>query len=166
MMEMMAKAPFADRRPTHPGELLREDVLPALGITATAAAGFLGVSRQALHKLMTEQVAMTPEMAARVGKLCGNSPEMWLGMQSRLDLWTTKRLLAAELACIPTNPVPAEKRRVAKPLAAKQAAVKPKTAVPKRPAPEKVVARKAAKAVRPRKKPAKMEPHVEKRVAV
>jgi addiction module HigA family antidote len=101
-MNMTAKPAAADRAPTHPGELLREEVLPALGITVTAAAGFLGVSRQALHKLLAEQVAMTAEMAVRVGKLCGNGPEIWLAMQSRRDLWATKRRLAEDVAQIPT----------------------------------------------------------------
>jgi addiction module HigA family antidote len=101
-MDMTAKQPAADRKPTHPGELLREEVLPALGISVKVAAGFLGVSRQALHKLLAEQVSMTPEMAVRIGKLCGNGPEVWLAMQTRLELWTSKRLLASELANIPT----------------------------------------------------------------
>ena len=57
--------------PMHPGELLREDVLPALGRTRAEIARLLGVSRQTLHAILTERAPVTPEMALRLGKLCG-----------------------------------------------------------------------------------------------
>lgn len=88
--------------PTHPGETLREDVLPALGLTVTDAAAKLGVSRQALHNVLAEKASITPEMALRVGKLCGNGPGIWLRMQQARDLWLAERDLAEELAKIPT----------------------------------------------------------------
>lgn len=99
---MIPKPAAADRPPTHPGELLREEVLPALGISVTAAARYLGVSRQAVHRLLAEQTGMTAEMALRVGKLCGNGPEVWLTMQRRLDLWAAERALADDVTRIPT----------------------------------------------------------------
>ena len=72
--------------PSHPGELLREGVLPALRLSVTAAATALSVSRQALHAVLSGRAAMSPEMAVRVGKLCGNGPGVWLRMQQERDL--------------------------------------------------------------------------------
>ncbi len=70
----------------HPGELLREDVMPAVGRTRADIARLLGVSRQTLHAILTERTPVTPEMALRLGKLCGNGPDLWLALQSRFDL--------------------------------------------------------------------------------
>ncbi len=92
----------SDRQPTHPGAVLREDVLPALGLSVSAAAETLGVSRQMLHRVLAETAAMTPEMAVRVGKMCGNGPRLWLGMQQAYDLWRAERALADAVASIPT----------------------------------------------------------------
>ena len=89
-------------QPTHPGELLREEVLPALRLTVTEAATKLGVSRQTLHAVLAERASVTPEMAARLGKLCGNGAGLWLRMQQARDLWRAERDLADELAKIPT----------------------------------------------------------------
>lgn len=75
------------RRPTHPGAILREDVLPALEMTQTEFAQRLGVSRLSVSELLHEKRAMTPEMAARVGKLLNTTPESWLRMQAAVDLW-------------------------------------------------------------------------------
>jgi addiction module HigA family antidote len=63
----------------------------------------LGVSRMTLHRLLRGEQAVTPEMALRLGKLCGNGPEFWLRMQILRDLWRLERTLAADLACIPTH---------------------------------------------------------------
>ena len=93
----------ADRAPTHPGALLREDVLPALNIPVMTAAKELGVSRQTLHGVLAETIAITPAMALRLGKFCGNGPELWLNMQRAYDLWHTAREMADELAKIPTH---------------------------------------------------------------
>ena len=75
------------RRPTHPGEILREDVLPALDMTQAEFAQRLGVSRLSVSDLLHEKRAMTPEMAARVAKLLNTTPESWLRMQEAVDLW-------------------------------------------------------------------------------
>lgn len=75
------------RRPTHPGEILREDVLPALGMTQTEFAKRLGVSRLTISDLLHEKRVMTPEMAARVAKLLNTTPDSWLRMQQAVDLW-------------------------------------------------------------------------------
>ena len=75
------------RRPTHPGAVLREDVLPALSMTQTAFALRLGVSRLTVSEILHEKRPLTPEMAARVAKLLDTSAESWLRMQAALDLW-------------------------------------------------------------------------------
>jgi addiction module HigA family antidote len=88
--------------PTHPGAMLREDVLPALGISVTEAAAKLRISRQALHNILSEKASVTPEMALRLGKFCGNGPGLWLRMQQARDLWQAERDLADELDKVPT----------------------------------------------------------------
>jgi addiction module HigA family antidote len=93
----------AERRPTHPGAILREDVLPALGLSISEAARQLGVTRQTLHRIMAEKVSVTPEMAARLGRFCGNGPGIWLRMQQACDLWRAERELRAELKRIPVH---------------------------------------------------------------
>ncbi len=89
------KAPVLKRHasisPVHPGEILREDVFPALDITKPALAAALGVSRQTLHELMTCQRAVTPEMALRLEAGVGGSAEMWLGLQAEHDLYQRRR---------------------------------------------------------------------------
>lgn len=79
------------RAPTHPGELLREDVLPALGIPVARLAEALGVSRQALHKVLAGKSSITPAMAIRLGAFLGNGPTLWLRMQQAHDLWTVRQ---------------------------------------------------------------------------
>jgi addiction module HigA family antidote len=96
--EMMPRA----HEPTHPGEMLREDVLPALGLSVTDAARHLGVTRQTLHAILAGRAGITPEMALRLGKLCGNGPVLWLRMQQARDLWRAERDIASEVAAIPT----------------------------------------------------------------
>lgn len=89
-------------RPAHPGALLRDEVLPALRVSVSEAAGALGVSRQALHAILAERAAVSPEMAIRLGKLCGNGPDLWLRMQTARDLWDAERAMAEVVATIPT----------------------------------------------------------------
>lgn len=79
------------RRPTHPGAILREDVLPALKMTQTELSQRLGVSRLSVSELLHEKRSMTPEMAARVGKLLNTTPESWLRMQEAVDLWEVQQ---------------------------------------------------------------------------
>jgi addiction module HigA family antidote len=75
------------RKPTHPGEVLIEDVIKPLGITITQAARDLGISRKALSELVNGKCALSPELAVRIGKATNTSPESWLAMQTKLDLW-------------------------------------------------------------------------------
>ncbi len=75
------------RKPTHPGEILKEDVIKPLGLTAAEAAKRLGVEGETLSALLGCKTSMSPEMAVRVGKATRTSPESWLYMQTKLDLW-------------------------------------------------------------------------------
>ncbi|MDY6950383.1 MAG: HigA family addiction module antitoxin [Thermodesulfobacteriota bacterium] len=75
------------RRPTHPGEVLREDVIKPLSLTVTEAAKRLGVTRKTLSALVNCKASVSPEMAVRIGKATRTSPESWLYMQAKLDLW-------------------------------------------------------------------------------
>ncbi len=76
-----------NRKPTHPGTVLREDVLPALDMTQAEFAERLGVSRLSVSELLHEKRALSPEMAARLGRLLNTTPDSWLAMQSALDMW-------------------------------------------------------------------------------
>ncbi|MBA3517329.1 MAG: HigA family addiction module antidote protein [Rhizobiales bacterium] len=88
--------------PMHPGELLREDVLPAIGRTKVEIARLLGVSRQTLYDILAERAPVTPSMALRLGKLCGNGPGLWLNLQRTYDLRKAEAEMGDELAAIPT----------------------------------------------------------------
>ena len=96
-------ADIRQRKPSHPGVLLREVVLPAMRVSIAQAAREMGVSRQQLHKILAEKRAVTAEMAARLGKYCGNGPELWLNMQGAYDLWHAQHSLADVLDSIPTR---------------------------------------------------------------
>jgi addiction module HigA family antidote len=92
----------------HPGELLREDVLPAFAKPKAEIARALGISRQALYAILNEKAPVTPEMALRLGKLCGNGADLWINLQTRYDLERLERKLARELSAIPTMRASAE----------------------------------------------------------
>ena len=89
--------------PAHPGDILKQDVLPALNLTISGAARQLGISRQSLHRIMAGQQPVTVEMALRLGKFCGNGPELWLQMQQAYDLWYAEQRLHGEIARIPAH---------------------------------------------------------------
>ena len=73
--------------PTHPGELLREDILPSLAISKSAVAEALGISRQHLYDILNEKKPVSAEVAVRLGKAFGNGSGIWLRMQSAYDEW-------------------------------------------------------------------------------
>lgn len=79
------------RKPTHPGEILREDVIKPLGLTVTEAAKRLGVTRKTLSAFINCKASLSPEMAIKIAKATETSPESWLHMQSKLDLWKASR---------------------------------------------------------------------------
>ena len=88
------------RRPTHPGEMLREEFLPDAALTATGLAKAIGVSRQSVNELLRERRALSSEMALRLSRLFGTSVEYWLDMQRAVDLWDAHRALKSALARI------------------------------------------------------------------
>jgi antitoxin HigA-1 len=93
------------RPPIHPGEILREDVLPALNLSVSEAARQLRVTRQTLHRILSGTSGISPEMAVRLGKFCGNGPGLWLRMQQGYDLWHAEERLRDELKKIPSRGV-------------------------------------------------------------
>src|SRR5437879_1791045 len=102
MTEYTVNRDVISRPPTHPGVLFARDILPELGRrTISEIATLLGVSRQTLHRVMAGDAAISPEMAIRLGKLCGNGPDLWLTLQNRYDLWEAKRRLGKQIARIP-----------------------------------------------------------------
>lgn len=91
----------AGLRPTHPGEVLREIVLPAVAPGRAEIARLLGVSRQHLYDVLGEKKPVTSRMALRLARLFGGEPDIWLRMQMAYDLRVTAEAMAEELAAIP-----------------------------------------------------------------
>src|SRR3989304_2958044 len=89
-------------RPTHPGEMIREDFLPDYGLTVSSFAKALGVSRQTVNELLRERRAVSPEMALRLARLFGNTPEFWLNAQRAVDLWDAARSAQTQIERIRT----------------------------------------------------------------
>lgn len=85
------------RKPTHPGEMLREDFLPDYDLTISRLAEAIGVSRQSINELIRERRAVSPAMALKLGRLFGNSPEFWLNAQHAIDLWEAGQVVKADL---------------------------------------------------------------------
>jgi addiction module HigA family antidote len=96
--------------PPHPGLTLRDRVLPGLGLSVSQAARELRVARQTLHRVLAGTAAVTPDMAARLARLSGTSPRLWLDLQQRHDIWRAERALAAVLALIPARTLPSAVR--------------------------------------------------------
>jgi antitoxin HigA-1 len=84
-------------RPTHPGEMLREDFLPDYGLSVAGLAAAIEVSRQTVNELLRERRAVSPEMALRLARLFGNSPEFWLNAQRAVDLWDARQAVGAKV---------------------------------------------------------------------
>ncbi len=90
MADFVAKR-NAGRCPTHPGALLREDILPAIHMSKSAIAEAIGISRQHLHDILTERKPVSPEVAVRLGAAFGDGPNAWLNMQAAFDAWNAQR---------------------------------------------------------------------------
>lgn len=88
------------RRPTHPGEMLREDFLPDYDLTVSGLADAIGVSRQSINELLRERRAVSPAMALRLSRLFSTSAEFWLNAQRAVDLWDASQLLENEVSHI------------------------------------------------------------------
>jgi addiction module HigA family antidote len=89
-----------DRCPTHPGELLREDLIPAADKHKAEIARMLGISRQHLHDILAERKPVSAEVAVRLAKLFGNEPLVWIRMQGAYDGWHASR--EVDVSSIPT----------------------------------------------------------------
>lgn len=87
-------------RPTHPGEMLREDFMPDYDLSVSTLADALKVSRQTVNALVGERRALSPTMALRLARYFGNSPEFWLNAQRAVDLWEAAIEHEKELATI------------------------------------------------------------------
>jgi addiction module HigA family antidote len=84
-------------RPTHPGEMLREDFMPDYALTVAGLAEALGVTRQTINELTRERRALSPEMALRLARLFGNSADFWLNAQRAVDLWDAAQTIGEQV---------------------------------------------------------------------
>ncbi len=84
------------RKPTHPGELIREDLLPETGISQTELAELMGVSRRTISEIIHERRRITPDLAFRFARVFNSTPEMWLNMQQAVDLWEAESSFGRE----------------------------------------------------------------------
>ncbi|HMF55038.1 MAG TPA: HigA family addiction module antitoxin [Pyrinomonadaceae bacterium] len=75
------------RRPTHPGELLRVEILPETGLTQSELARRLNISRRTLNEIINERRAVTPDVALRLARAFDTTPELWLNLQQAVDVW-------------------------------------------------------------------------------
>jgi len=89
-----------NRRPTHPGEMLREDFLPDYGLTVASLAEAAGVSRQSVNELLRGRRSVSPEMALRLSRLFGNTAEFWMNAQRAVDLWDAMQAMKDDVARI------------------------------------------------------------------
>lgn len=89
-----------DHCPSHPGELLREDVLPATGMAKAEIARLLGISRQQLYDILDEKRPISPTVAVKLGKLFGNGAGIWVRMQAAYDIWQVEQTV--DVSAIPT----------------------------------------------------------------
>jgi addiction module HigA family antidote len=92
----------AGLEPVHPGEILADIVMPGLEVTAVDFAAALGVSRNQLYKLLRGANAVSPEMALRLGKVCGNGAEFWSTLQANFDLAMARQALGPAIDALPT----------------------------------------------------------------
>ena len=84
--------------PLHPGEVLREEFLVPLGLSAGALAKAMGVPRTRVERIAAESIGITADSALRLGKVLGTSAQLWLNLQNRYDVETTERAIGKELA--------------------------------------------------------------------
>jgi addiction module HigA family antidote len=100
----MTKDMTAGLKPMHPGEFLREDILPNVRMAKTDIAKALGISRAQLYAILDEKATVTAPMALRLGKFFGNGPELWLNLQNNFDIAVLRPKLAKALDRIPLAP--------------------------------------------------------------
>lgn len=91
---------IVSRPPIHPGEALREDYMPELGLTVASLAEKLGVTRQTVNEIVREKRGLSPDMCLRLGRLFGTTPQFWMNMQQKVDLWNSLELHKEEIEAI------------------------------------------------------------------
>jgi len=94
--------------PVHPGEIIKEDILPSVGLSVTAAAKALGVSRQMLHDILAERKPLSAVMCLKVSRLFGGSPGVWMRLQAAYDLKKAeqnKKVMERVARIVPVKPV-------------------------------------------------------------
>lgn len=79
------------RKPTHPGTVLKYDIIEPLGLTITEAAKDLGITRKTLSEFVNEKSSLSPEMAIRIAKATNTTAESWMNMQMKLDIWKAEQ---------------------------------------------------------------------------
>ena len=89
--------------PTHPGEIIREDVLPALSLKEAEAAAEMKVDLKDLVAILNGERRVDAEWALRLGRFCGNGPSLWMEMQAAVDLWFAKQRIGKDLEAIPNH---------------------------------------------------------------
>lgn len=89
-----------NRCPTHPGALLRDEMIPATGRSKVEIAGLIGISRQHLYDILNERKPVSPAVAVRLGKLFGDGAGVWTRMQGAYDTWNAER--EEDVSKIPT----------------------------------------------------------------
>jgi addiction module HigA family antidote len=102
MKKLIKSLRNVNRRPTHPGEILREDVLPALGVTQAVFASHLGVSRLTVSEILHEKRGVSAEMAVRIARVIGGTPQSWLHMQEAVDIWEVEQKFQENPESAPT----------------------------------------------------------------
>ena len=88
------------RKPIHPGEFLREDYMPELGLSVAELAKHLGVTRQTVNDIVREKRGLSPDMCLRLARLFGTTPQFWLNMQSKVDIWNSMELHRDDIEAI------------------------------------------------------------------
>ena len=94
--------------PVHPGEIIKQDILPSVGLSVTAAAKALGVSRQMLHDILAERRPLSAIICLKIARLFGSSPEVWMRLQAAYDLKKAaqnKKVMARVARIVPVKPV-------------------------------------------------------------
>lgn len=88
------------REPIHPGEFLREDYMPELGLSVANLAKRLGVTRQTINDIVREKRGLSPDMCWRLARLFGTTPQYWLNMQEKVDLWNSLEMNKDAIAAV------------------------------------------------------------------
>ena len=94
--------------PVHPGEIIKQDILPTVGMSVVAAAKALGVSRQMLHDILAERKPLSAVMCLKISRLFGSTPEFWMRLQAAYDLKKAeqnKKIMARVARIVPVKPV-------------------------------------------------------------